>query len=117
MINIEDNEQETFINVLKTEQTIGNKPVNVVDIMKKYKLKHIAKSNKMYNNMFSGFSSIITIIIIIAIILLIKRYCSKKHNKERKSETFVQMSNIVPPGNSHSVEENWSDETSFNPSG
>ena len=82
LIDIDVMEQEIFINLLKKEEMVGKKPVNVVDIIKKYHLRRVTKSNRLHNNPFGGFSSKITVIVIIALKLLIKRYCNK--NTTRK---------------------------------
>ena len=55
LIDIEEKGQETCIQLHEKEQTIGQRPVNVVNIMKKYHLKRVTKSNRLYDKLFRGF--------------------------------------------------------------
>ena len=78
LINVENLEEKELIELIKEEQAISTKPLEIVDVEKKYKLKRIQKHNKLYGTLFGSFSTIITFVILIIIGILIFRCVRKK---------------------------------------
>ena len=89
--NIDDLEEKELIDLIKEEQTISTKPLQIVDVEKKYKLRRIQKRNKFFGTLFGSFSSIITFVILIIIGVLVYRCIRKKaeHENHGKGDTFV----------------------------
>ena len=67
LINVENLEEKELIELIKEEQAISTKPLEIVDVEKKYKLKRIQKHNKLYGTLFGSFSTIITFFIFISL--------------------------------------------------
>lgn len=65
--NIEELEEKELLELIKEEQSISTKPLKIVDVEKKYKLRRIQKRNKFFGTLFGSFSSIITFAILIII--------------------------------------------------
>ena len=94
LINVEDLEEAELVDLIKEEQAISTKPLEIVDVEKKYKLRRIQKKNKFYGTLFGSFSSIITLITFIIIAILIYRCIRKKTNHTNhpchgRGETFI----------------------------
>ena len=95
--NIENLEEKELIDLIKEEQTISTKPLQIVDVEKKYKLRRIQKRNKSFGTLFGSFSSIITFVILIIIGVLVYRCIRKKaeHGNHETGDTFVNY-NTTP---------------------
>ena len=95
LINVENLEEKELIELIKEEQAISTKPLEIVDVEKKYKLKRIQKHNKLYGTLFGSFSTIITFVILIIIGILIFRCVRKKtsNGNQGKGNTYVNYSN------------------------
>merc|ERR1712240_839757 len=72
------------------------KPLQIVDVEKKYKLRRIQKRNKFFGTLFGSFSSIITFVILIIIGVLVYRCIRKKaeHENHGKGDTFVNYNTL-----------------------
>ena len=95
--NIENIEEKELLDLIKEEQTISTKPLQIVDVEKKYKLRRIQKRNKFFGTLFGSFSSIITFVILIIIGVLVYRCVRKRaeHGSHGKGDTFVSY-NTTP---------------------
>ena len=71
--NIENLEEKELLELIKEEQSISTKPLQIVDVEKKYKLRRIQKRNKFFGTLFGSFSSILTFVILIIIGVLVYR--------------------------------------------
>ena len=67
ILDITEDEEEDFIKLLEEEQTIGTKPVTIIDVKKKYDLHILSKKNHFITKLFGAISTIITIVILIFI--------------------------------------------------
>ncbi len=81
LIGIEEDDENEFIKLMKEEQSRDQKPIDIVDIKKKFHLKILTKKSKLYNTVFGSMSGLTTLIITIIIGILLYR-CSKRKRKQ-----------------------------------
>ena len=88
LVNIKEEDEKEFLTLLKDEQAIGNKPINIVDVKKKYELKVLSKHHNLMTNLFGSLTSIALFAIAIYILIwLYKRY--RKTNKKENGNTYI----------------------------
>ena len=80
LIKVEDLEEAELVELIKEEQAISTKPLEIVDVEKKYKLRRIQKKNKFYGTLFGFFSSVITFVALIIIVIFVYRCVRKETN-------------------------------------
>ena len=98
ILDITEDEEKDFIKLLEEEQTIGTKPVTIIDVKKKYDLHILSKKNHFITKLFGSISTIITLIILTFIGKYIWKKCRKtKIVTPAGGNTFIKMSNITPP--------------------
>ena len=95
--NIENLEEKELLELINEEQSISTKPLQIVDVEKKYKLRRVHKRNKFFGTLFGSFSSILTFVIFIIIEVFAYRCIRKKaeHGNHGKGDTFVSY-NTTP---------------------
>ena len=96
LINIEDADEKELIDLMKEEQKISSKPLDIVDVEKKYKLKRIQKKNKFFGTLFGSFSSVLTMVVIIIIGILTYR-CVRNKTKPTDSRGNALISFNTTP--------------------
>ena len=84
-------EESELISLIKEEQKISTKPLEIIDVEKKYQLKRIQKRSKTFGTIFGSLSSLITLIVFIIIGILIYRCIRDKRyqSKENRGNTFI----------------------------
>ena len=101
---ISEHEEKAFIKILKEERAIGTKRINIIDVKRKYHLKTIQKHHGFLAKLFGSVTSIIIVTLVIIIGLWLMKRCRNMRNKRSdKNDTFIQMSNLIPPHENESI--------------
>ena len=100
LINIESIEEKDLIDLIKEEQKLSSKPLELIDVKKKYKLKRIQKRSKFHGTLFGSLSSITTLIIFVIIGILTYRCVRNRtnHANQHKGTALVNF-NTTPERN------------------
>ena len=81
IIKVQEYEENEFLQLIKEEQQRTRKPVDIVDVRKKFHLKQLQKKSKI-NTIFGTTSSIVTLIILIVTAFLLYKFCIKGYRKQ-----------------------------------
>ena len=76
LIKVQEYEEDQFLQLIKDEQKRTRKPVNIVDVRKKFHLKQLQKKSKI-NTIFGTTSSIVTLIVLVITAILLYKFCIK----------------------------------------
>ena len=83
MIKVQEYEESAFIELIKEEQESSNKPIDIVDVRKKFHLKQLAKKSRI-NTIFGTTSSIIILAVLVASGILLYKFCCKGTRRQNK---------------------------------
>ena len=92
LMEISSSEEKELLQLIKEETLINEKPINIVDIKKKYNLHILKKRNNLYGTLFGSVSSVTTMIIFIVAGWIIYKRCFKK--KQLDTKTFCRYDTI-----------------------
>ena len=81
IIKVQEYEENEFLQLIKEEQQRTRKPVDIVDVRKKFHLKQLQKKSKI-NTIFGTTSSIVTLIILIVTAFLLYKFCIKGYRQQ-----------------------------------
>ena len=114
LIKMQAYEENEFLQLIKEEQQKTRKPVDIVDIRKKFHLKQLQKKNKI-NTIFGGASSAVTLIILVVLVILLYKFCTKNRRQNNIESHFNRISERVQffdiPGAMKPAESNTSNVT------
>ena len=96
LVDIKDNEEKEFLEMLEEEQKIGTKPQDIIDVKKRYHLKLIEKKSKILKKIF-GSTSIVTIIFIGILMTIIIRRCFLKRKPIKEGFVTLEKSPTSHP--------------------
>ena len=91
LIKVQEYEENEFLQLIEEETKRSRKPVDIVDVRKKFHLRQLAKKSKI-NTIFGTSTSIVTIIILIIAAILLYKFCVKKH--QRTGNTISHFNRI-----------------------
>ena len=95
LINVQDYEEKEFLKLIKEEQDKTRKPINIVDVSKKFHLKQLSKKSKL-NTIFGTTSTIVTLIILLIGAIILQRFCMKKYRRAQNNVShFKRISERV----------------------
>ena len=83
MIKVQEYEESAFIELIKEEQESNNKPIDIVDVRKKFHLKQLAKKSRI-NTIFGTTSSVITLAVLVVSGILLYKFCCKGTRRQNK---------------------------------
>ena len=92
LIKVQEYEETEFLKLIEEEQDKTRKPIDIVDVSKKFHLKQLTKKSKM-NTIFGTSSTIITIIVLVISAILLQRFCAKKYGRTRNNVTHFNRIN------------------------
>ena len=81
LIRVEEYEENEFLQLIREEQRKTRKPVNIIDVRKKFHLKQLQKKSKI-NTIFGTTSSIVTLVILVITAILLYKFCIKGSMKQ-----------------------------------
>ena len=83
LIKVQEYEESAFIELIKEEQENSNKPIDIVDVRKKFHLKQLAKKSRI-NTIFGTTSSVITLAVLVVSGILLYKFCCKGTRRQNK---------------------------------
>ena len=83
LIQVQEYEENEFLELIKEEQENTKKPVDIVDVRKKFHLKQLAKKSKI-NTIFGSTTSIITLAVLVIGGIILYKICMKKSRQPSK---------------------------------
>ena len=84
LINVQDFEEREFLKLIEEEQDKTRKPIDIVDVSKKFHLKQLSKKSKL-NTIFGTSSTIVTLIILLIGAIILHRFCMKKYRRTQNN--------------------------------
>ena len=89
--------ESEFISLIREEQKISTKPLEIIDVEKKYQLKRIQKRSKTFGTIFESLSSLITLIVFIIITIMIYQCMRNRgyQSKENRGNTFISYNDTT----------------------
>ena len=84
LINVQDFEEREFLKLIEEEQDKTRKPIDIVDVSKKFHLKQLSKKSKL-NTIFGTSSTIVTLIILLIGAIILHRFCRKKYRRAQNN--------------------------------
>ena len=76
LIKVQDYEEQEFLKLIEEEQDKTRKPIDIVDVSKKFHLKRLSKKSNI-NAIFGTSSTIVTVIALVISAILLQRFCAK----------------------------------------
>ena len=82
LIKVQEYEETEFLKLIEEEQDKTRKPIDIVDVSKKFYLKQLSKKSKI-NTIFGTSSTVITIIVLVISAILLRRFYAKKYGRTK----------------------------------
>ena len=92
LIKVQEYEETEFLKLIEEEQDKTRKPIDIVDVSKKFHLKQLSKKSKL-NTIFGTSSTVITIIVLVISAILLQRFCAKKYGRTKNNVTHFNRIN------------------------
>ena len=88
LIKVQEYEENAFIELIKKEQEVSKKPIDVADIRKKFHFKQLAKKSKI--NTIVGTTSSISTLAVLAYSRIVEFYCTRFVTREQEDKKDYQ---------------------------
>ena len=94
ILKVEIEEENEFLELIEDEQQRTRKPVNIVDVQKKFHLKMLQKKNGLFQNILESVSGIRTLIVLLIVAVLLYKFCVNKRERRNQSNTFCHYDTL-----------------------
>ena len=94
ILEVEIEEENKFLELIEDEQQRTRKPVDIVDVQKKFHFKMLQKKNGLFQNILGSASGITTLVVLLVVAVLLYIFCVKKRGREGQSTTFYYFDTL-----------------------